>query len=208
VPLWPDVSNILGRKSNSLPADAAAYLDSWATHLQHAREAVKASLQRHQALLRGRQPPDTSAFQFEGRPADLAPPAAVAAAEPEATAEVGAGDGGAPDQRRRLPRPSSTTGEKGRFSPRKQGAHQAQGGVGAAGNSANDAERRKHRQTSSPPPPRQLPQPGPRGRCPRRKQRHGMRRAAAAAQVPPPEAMQVEQTRPGRGGKRGKSADA
>jgi hypothetical protein len=64
VPLWPDVSNILGRKSNSLPADAAAYLDSWATHLQHAREAVKASLQRHQALLRGRQPPDTSAFQF------------------------------------------------------------------------------------------------------------------------------------------------
>jgi hypothetical protein len=64
VPLWPDVSHILGHKRNSLPADAAAYLDSWATHLQHAREAVKASLQRHQALLRGRQPPDTSAFQF------------------------------------------------------------------------------------------------------------------------------------------------
>jgi hypothetical protein len=62
VPLWPDVSHILSRKRNSLPADAASYLDAWATHLQHAREAVQASLRRHQVLLQGKQPPDTKAF--------------------------------------------------------------------------------------------------------------------------------------------------
>jgi hypothetical protein len=57
---------------------------------------------------------------------------------------MGAGNGGAADQRRRLPRPSSSTGKARRFSPRKQGAHQAQGRIGATDNAYNDAERRKH----------------------------------------------------------------
>jgi hypothetical protein len=135
VPLWPDVSNILGRKATRCqPMPQPTWTPGPRTCSRPERRSRRPSTSPSAAP----RPPATGheGLPLRSRSADLATPPAVAAAESQATAEVGAGHGGAPDQRRRLPRPGSTTGEKGRFSTSKQGAHQAQGGDNSASNTA------------------------------------------------------------------------
>jgi hypothetical protein len=148
--------------------------------------------------------PGHEGLPVRGQPADLATPSTVAAAESQAPAEVGAGHGGAPDQRRRLPRAGSTTGEEGRFSPGKQGAHQAQGGDNGAGNAAGAKGVNTPRQTPSPAPPAPLPQPLAAGSLPAAQTTPRNAPPPPPAAAPPPEAMQVEQTRTRKRGQAGK----
>jgi hypothetical protein len=205
VPLWPDVSHILGRKRNSLPADAAAYLDSWATHLQHAREAVRASLQRHQALLRGRQPPDTSAFLFTAnqpiwlrlQPLPPQNPKLQPKWEPATVVRQINDDAFLVQVQRPGKRGGFLRANRAHIKPREESVPPAQPPT-----SPRDVN---IRQTSSPTPQAPLPPPGSQGSLPAAQTTLENAPAPPAAEPTPPEEMQVEQTPSRKRGQAGKA---
>jgi hypothetical protein len=208
VPLWPDVSNILGRKSNSLPADAAAYLDAWATHLQHAREAVKASLQRHQVLLQGRQPPDTKAFQFEAaqpiwlrlQPLPPQNPKLQPKWEPATVVRQINDDAFLVQVQRPGKRGGFLRANRAHIKPREETTAQATPPAPGGVNTPRQTTLRLRRRLSR--------SRWPQGRCPRRKQRHGMRRRRRQPRRSRRRQCKSSRRAQGSGGKRGKSGDA